>query len=100
MCPPYRGRRRRREDSGKRTGEEAAFSFSGGKRTVDGDGNGLSQGKAVLALEGGDLAEGVGLEQLGSRVGGVDNLNLQIDVVGLCNRLDGGAAGVVLEHHE
>lgn len=66
------------------------------KLTVDGNGDGLRQGVTVLAEEGRDLAERVGLEVLDGRLLGVGVDDVQLEVVGLRNRLDGGGAGVVL----
>jgi hypothetical protein len=65
-------------------------------RTVDGDGNRLGENEAVLALEGGDLAQRVSLEVLDARLGRIGIDEVQLNVVGLSNRLDGSAAGVVL----
>lgn len=65
--------------------------------TVYGDGNGLRQGEAVLAEEGGDLAEGVGLEVLNGGLLRVGSDDLEVEVVGLRNRHDGSGAGVVLK---
>jgi hypothetical protein len=65
--------------------------------TVDGDSNALRESKAILALESRDLSQRVDLEKLSRSLArlvlGVD----QVKTVGLCNRLDGSAAGVVLE---
>jgi hypothetical protein len=67
-----------------------------GGPTVDGDSNALRESEAVLTEEGGDLAELVGLEVLNRGVLGVGVNNVELEVVGLRNRLDGGGAGVVL----
>lgn len=67
-----------------------------GGPTVDGNGNALRESEAILAEESGDLAELVGLEVLDSRVGEVSGNDVQVEAVGLRNRLDGGGAGVVL----
>lgn len=66
------------------------------QRTVDGDSNALGKSKAVLADEGRDLAELVGREVLAAGVGGVGLNKVELEVVGLCNRLDGSGAGVIL----
>lgn len=66
------------------------------KRTVDRDGDALKENIAVGADEGRDLGEGVELEVLGRRVGGVDLLNLEVEVVGLRDGVDCRGAGVEL----
>lgn len=66
-------------------------------RTVDSDGNGLREDEAVLALESGDLSKRAGLQVLDSSgLSEVDLDDVQVDVVGLSDRLDGSAARVVL----
>jgi hypothetical protein len=64
--------------------------------TVDGNGHGLSQDVAIGADEDGDLGQLVVLEEVGSRVGGVDNDGLELKAIGLCNRKDTRGAGVAL----
>lgn len=66
------------------------------KRTVDRDGDALVENIAVGADEGRDLGERVELEVLGRRVGRVDLLNLEVEVVGLRDGADGRGAGVEL----
>jgi hypothetical protein len=72
-----------------------------GIRTVDSDGDNLREGEAVSALESGDLAQrlnlgvGIGLVEVGSRVGlGLNKLELEIVV--LSSNEDRDSAGVVL----
>jgi hypothetical protein len=69
-------------------------------RTVDSNGNGLREGKAILAEEGRDLAKRVGLQVLSGGLLEVDINNVELEVVGLRNSLDGGGAGVVLRDTE
>lgn len=68
-----------------------------GGPTVDSDGNALGESEAILTEESRDLAELVGLEVLDGRVLEVGGDNVELKVVGLRNRLDGGGAGVVLQ---
>ena len=64
--------------------------------TVDGDGDALGEDKAIRADEGRNLVEGVGLEELLGRLGGVDLDLLKLEVVGLRDGADGRGAGVAL----
>lgn len=68
-----------------------------GSHTVDGDGDGLREDEAILADEGGDLAETAGLEVLSGRLAELDIDKVELEIVGLRDSLDGGAAGVALE---
>ena len=65
-------------------------------RTVDSDGDALGEDKAISADESRDLVEGVGLEELLSRLGGVGLDLLDIEAVGLRDGADGRRAGVAL----
>jgi hypothetical protein len=65
--------------------------------TVDGNGNGLGQDVAIGADKDGNLGQRVELEELGSRVDGVDNDSLDVQTVGLRNSEDGRGAGVALQ---
>lgn len=70
-------------------------------RTVDGNGDSLGELEAILASEGGDLAKRAGLEVLSSASLLKLNLDdLEVEAVGLSDRLDGGRAGVVLQREE
>lgn len=63
--------------------------------TVDGDGNGLGEDESIGANKGWDLAEWVDLEKLG--IDTVDDIGvdeLEVDVVGNSNCLDGSGAWV------
>lgn len=64
--------------------------------TVNGNGDSLGQGVAIFAEEGRDLAKRVGLEVLNGGLLRVGRDDVQLEVVGLRNRLDGSGAGVVL----
>lgn len=65
--------------------------------TIDSDGNALRQSEAILADESGDLAKTAGREVLSGRLAELDLGDLEVEVVGLSNRLDGDAARVVLK---
>ena len=64
--------------------------------TIDGDSDALGQSEAVLANEGGNLAKAVSLQMLSSRLAKLDLGYLEVEIIGLGNRLDGDGAGVVL----
>lgn len=68
--------------------------------TVDGNSHGLGQDVAIGADEDGDLGEGVELQELGGRLGGVDDLGLNVETVGLRDSEDGRGAGVALWNSE
>jgi hypothetical protein len=74
--------------------EEGGLLVLGGD--VDGDSNALRESKAILALESRDLSQRVGLEKLSRSLARLVLGVGQVKTVGLCNRLDGSAAGVVL----
>lgn len=65
--------------------------------TVDGNGNALGESEAILANEGRNLAETVGLEVLNGSVALLGLNDVELDVVGLSDRADGGRTAVVLE---
>ena len=67
--------------------------------TIDCDSNSLRQDEAILANKGRDFSETVSRLVLGSDIARVGLNDLQLKVVGLCNRLDGGGAGVALQKH-
>lgn len=79
-------------------GVELCNAHRGGRlgRTVDGDSDGLGEVVAISTNEGGNLADRVGSKELGGRVEGVDDLDIEIDAVGLRDREDRGGAGVAL----
>jgi hypothetical protein len=64
--------------------------------TVDSDGDALGEPKAIGTDEGRDLVKGVGLEELGRRLGGVGLNLLELEAVGLRDGADGRRAGVAL----
>lgn len=64
--------------------------------TIDGDSNSLRESKAVLANESRDLAKTAGSLVLSSRLAELNLRDLEVEVVGLRDRLDGDGAGVVL----
>lgn len=65
-------------------------------RTVDGDGDGLAQGKAILADEGRVLAQRVSLLVLSRGLASLNEGDVEVEVVGLGDSLDGGGTGLVL----
>ena len=65
-------------------------------RTVDGDGHALGEDVAIRTNKGRDLGERVCLQELGSRLSGVNLDNIEVKAIGLRNREDGGGAGVEL----
>jgi hypothetical protein len=69
-------------------------------RTVDGDSNALAQGKAILADEGRVLAKRVSLLVLGRDLASLNEGDVEVEVVGLGDSLDGGSTGLVLQHDE
>lgn len=81
-------------------GTEIRGSCAKGLLTIDGNSNALGQSEAVLANKGGDLAEAIGLQVLSISIAKLDLRDLELEVVGLRNRLDGDGAGVVLERKE
>jgi len=83
---------------GEDGGVEVRNAHRGGRlgRTVNGDGDGLGEVVAISTDEGGNLADRVGSKELGSRVEGVDDLDFEVDAVGLRDREDRGGAGVAL----
>jgi hypothetical protein len=83
-------------EAGQGAAPNAAQSRTEMAHTVDGDGDALGEDKAISADEGRDLVEGVGLEELLGRLGGVDLDLLKLEVVGLRNGADGRGAGVAL----
>lgn len=68
----------------------------GASRTVDGNGDALGQSETILANKGGDLAKAVGSEVLGGSVANLGLNDVELEVVGLRDGLDGGGAGVAL----
>lgn len=65
-------------------------------RTVDGDGDALRESEAILANEGGNLAKAAGLQVLDAGVAALNLNDVEVEVVGLRDRLDGDGAGVTL----
>ena len=63
--------------------------------TVDGDSKALGESEAILAEESGNLSERAGLGVLDARRRGVGLNNVELEVVGLRNCLDGSGAGVL-----
>lgn len=67
-------------------------------RTVDGDGNALAQGEAILANKGRVLAQRVSLLVLSRDLASLNEGDVEVEVVGLGDSLDGGGTGLVLRH--
>ena len=51
-------------------------------------------------MEGRDLGKGIGLQEISRRVGKINIDNVDVETVGLSDRLDGSGAGLVLEEAE
>jgi hypothetical protein len=67
------------------------------QHTVNSNGNCLAQGIAILAEESRDLSKLAGLQVLDARLGSIGLDNVELDIVGIRSRENGGGAGVVLE---
>lgn len=67
-----------------------------GRPTVDSNGDALVKDVAIRALESWDLAQLVELQVLGGGLGDIDVDNVEVETVGLRDRLDGSAARVSL----
>ncbi len=66
------------------------------KCTVDCNSYALAEDVAIGALERWNLAKLVEQQVVRARVRGINFNNVKIEFVGLCNGLDGSAAGVAL----
>lgn len=66
------------------------------EHTVDGNSYALAEDIAIGALESWDLAKLIEQQVVRARVRGINFNNVEIEVVGLCDGLDGSAAGVAL----
>jgi hypothetical protein len=64
--------------------------------TVDGNGDGLGEDVSIGTDKDGNLGERVELQELGSRLDGVDQDRLNVQSIGLCDGEDGRGAGVPL----
>lgn len=69
-------------------------------RTVDGDGDALAQVEAILASKGRVLAQRVSLLVLGRDIASLNEGDVEFEVVGLSDSLDGGGTGLVLQDNK